>query len=83
VAPENPLAPTRLPAEILTNLPRLTKRAAKGDKTARQQLRQALDRPNCFQLFRDLAGTVREGLIRKFAGDDWIVRELEVHTAEH
>jgi hypothetical protein len=64
------------PADILANLPRLNKRAAKGDKTARQQLRQLLDRPDCFQLFRDLAGTVREALSRKFADDDWITHEL-------
>jgi hypothetical protein len=76
VKPDQSLSPTPTPAEVLRDAPRLAKRAAKGDKTARQQLRQLLDRPDCFQLFRDLAGTVREALSRKFAADDWITHEL-------
>jgi hypothetical protein len=73
---ENSLAPTPPPAEILKDLQRWTKRATKGDKAARHQLRQLLDRPDCFRLFRDLAGRVREALSRKFAGGDWFVKQL-------
>jgi len=76
VSQDSALAPTPTPAEILTNLQRWKKRATKGDKTARQQLRQLLDRPDCFRLFRDLASRVRDALSRKFAGDNWLVKEL-------
>jgi hypothetical protein len=70
------LVPTPTPAEIMTNLVRWKKRAAKGDLTARQQLRQLLDRPDCFQRFHDLASRVRTALSQKFGGDDWFVKQL-------
>ena len=35
-----------------------------------------LDRPDCFQLFHDLASRVRDALSRKFAGDNWLAKEL-------
>jgi hypothetical protein len=75
VSQDNTLAPTPTPAEILTNLERRKKRATKGDKAARHALRQLLHRPDCFQQFRDVASRVRDALSRKFAGDDWFVKE--------
>jgi hypothetical protein len=81
VSQNNTLAPTPTPAEMLTNLQRWTKRATKGDQTARQQLRQLVDRPDCFLLFRDLASRVRDALIRKFAGDDCFVKALHERDA--
>ncbi len=75
---ENPLALPPANAEVLTNLKRWAKRATKGDKTARQELRQLMDRPDCFRLFRDLAHRLRETLISKIARDDWLIREIYV-----
>jgi hypothetical protein len=59
----------------MTDLQSWTKRAQKGDKADRHALHQLLDRPDCFRLFRDLASRVRDALSRKFAGDDWFVKE--------
>jgi hypothetical protein len=70
------LSPNPTPTEILTNLKRWQKRATKGDTMAQQQLRELLDRPDCFQLFRDLASHVRAALSQKLGGDDWLAKQL-------
>jgi hypothetical protein len=80
---EESLAPLPKPAEVVKDLKRWTKRATKGDKTAKQALRQLLDHPNCFRLFCDLAGLVRKALTRRFAGDDWFTKELIEKELSH
>jgi hypothetical protein len=53
----------------------LIKRAQRGDESVMPQLRRLLDGPDS-QYFNDLAGSVRAALIRKFADDDRLAREL-------
>src|SRR5437762_3357588 len=76
VSQDKSLVPIPAPAEILNDLQRWTKRATRGDKSARHALRQLLDRPDCFQLFRDLANHVRAALSRKITGGDWLAQQL-------
>jgi hypothetical protein len=73
--------PKKLPAND-PNLPEaplpintLIKRAQRGDESVMPQLRRLLDGPGG-KYFRDLAGSVRDALIRKFARDDRLAREL-------
>jgi hypothetical protein len=69
-------APQPKITDLIHDLRKWSDRATKGDKAARDQLRRLLDRPDCFRLFRDLAGRVRNAVIHKATGGDWFGVEL-------
>jgi hypothetical protein len=76
VSQDQALAFSPKPEELLAQIESLSSRARKGDKTAQQQINQMLDRPDCFQMFRDLAGRVRAALTYKFSGGEWVSAQL-------
>jgi hypothetical protein len=68
-----------LPAKLETTNVRfraLLRKAQEGDDEAMAQLRRIMDDPNGRRWFRDLAGRVRDRLIRAYAGNNPVTCEL-------
>jgi hypothetical protein len=70
-----PLPPITV-GEMVKKVRSLATQADRGNKESVRELRQLLDRPEVYQLFRDLADRVRRALIYQFAPHDRLDREL-------
>jgi hypothetical protein len=74
---DNPTpAPPPTPAELVKKVRSLATQADRGNKESARELRRLLDRPDVYELFKDLTDRVLQALVYKCAPEDRLTREL-------